>query len=63
LDAVAGCLAADALKPGACRAALPPGEFDRLFRVEERPELKNGKPVRRLMSVNSAYARGGGGDT
>jgi hypothetical protein len=56
LDAVAGCLAADALKPGACRAALPPGEFDRLFRVEERPELRAGKPARRLMSCNTQFA-------
>lgn len=55
LSAFADCLAAGALKHGAARAVLPPDEFARLFRVDERAELREGKPVKRLMSVNTNF--------
>jgi hypothetical protein len=50
------CLASDALKPGAVKALIGDEAFGRLYRVEVREELGEGKPRKRLLKVNDRYA-------
>ena len=54
LDSLAGCLAAGAFKPGAARQVLDT-DYDRYFTTTEKPDLKTGKPSKRLKQMNTAY--------
>lgn len=62
LDAVANCLGSSAWKHGAVKkllADLGAGDkYDQLFRVEERQELKEGKPVKQLQKFDSRFYTG-----
>ncbi len=57
LDIAAGCLSSNAWKPGACRAALPPSSFDRLFKTETKDVVKEGKATKQLIKVNQHFMR------
>lgn len=61
LDAVANCLGSSAWKHGAVKkllAELGAGDkYDSLFVVEEKQELKEGKPVKRLQKFDSRFVR------
>jgi hypothetical protein len=51
-------LASGALKHGACKATLPPDEYDRLFLVEREAELQKDEATpRRLAKVHLAFVR------
>ena len=58
LQTVADCLSANAWKPGAARLALPPEAWDECFTVEERPVLKEGKPTKKLLTINTHFLKG-----
>lgn len=51
---LAACIASDGLKPGACREVLGP-RFGEVFTTEERPELREGKPVKGLLKANTKF--------
>lgn len=60
VDRLAGCLASDAFKHGTVRALFEEFEdadsFRRLFETVEVEDLKTGKPTKKLLSVNTAFA-------
>jgi hypothetical protein len=51
------CLSTGAFKPGACRELLPEDEFVDLFETVETPDLKEGKPKKRLQKVNERFLK------
>jgi hypothetical protein len=53
----AACLAANAFKASSVRSVLPEGEYLRLFETTEKPELREGKPSRKLKSLDVRYVR------
>jgi alkylated DNA nucleotide flippase Atl1 len=53
-DAVVDCLSANAIKYGAAKKALG-GQFDNHFEVIEVPDLKEGKPERKLKAINTKF--------
>ena len=55
-EAVGRCLASGAFKHGACREALG-DEWDKHFTVTERVDLKEGKPVRKLHTVDEKFLK------
>lgn len=57
LDAVASVLASGAFKPGAARALLSPVQYEAVFLTTEKSKLKEGKPDRKLIRVDSQYVR------
>lgn len=50
-------MAASPFKYSAIKAAIPKHEFNALFTVTAVPELREGKPVRRLMKFDSRFSR------
>jgi hypothetical protein len=57
MDAVAGCLASDALKHGACRKLLGDTDFAKHFTTTERPDLKTGAPKKGLRNTMPEHLR------
>lgn len=53
LDRVAECLSSSAWKPGAAKAVLP--DADAWFETVETPDLKTGKPERRLQKADANF--------
>lgn len=55
------CLSANAFKPGACRQLFEEAgmvaAFDECFAVEEKPKMREGKPVKSLKSVPVAMLK------
>ena len=60
MDHLAELLAAQPIKHGAASKVLSPAVFAELFETIEKPELRDGKPVKRLMSTNDDYTKEGG---
>jgi hypothetical protein len=56
LDAVKECLASGAFKPGACRKVLDK-DFERYFTVTEKPDVRTGKPKKKLQSTSLTFNR------
>jgi hypothetical protein len=56
MEKVAGLLASDPFKHGACREYLG-GQWDDHFIVEVKPKLLEGKPVKQLQSINTHFVR------
>jgi hypothetical protein len=58
-DRLIQCLSANWVKPGTTRKMFEefgcPDQFDALFDVQIRSELKEGKPVKKLLSVNTKF--------
>lgn len=52
---VDGYLAADAFKPGACEKLLTREEFDQLFEITTKLDLKTGKPSHELLKVDDRF--------
>lgn len=50
-------LSSNAFKPGAARLSMPPDQWDECFVVEEQAELKEGKPVKSLQSINTRFIK------
>ena len=50
-------LASQPIKHGASKATLDPETYERLFKVEERPKLVEGKAVKQLIEVNHAFVK------
>lgn len=60
---VAACLAANAWKPGACRKALPPDVFGRLFVTTEKQVLRDGRAAGpKLASVDTRFIEAAAGE-
>jgi RNAse (barnase) inhibitor barstar len=57
IDTLADCLSSNAFKPGAARLAIAPDQWDECFVVEEQAELKEGKPVKSLQSINTRFLK------
>lgn len=57
LDAVSTMLASGAFKHGAARALLDEERYAKLFVTTEKSKLKEGKPDRKLIRVDSQYVR------
>jgi len=58
-DVLKGCLASDAMKPGACKKVLSPELWARCFRVETKTVLKTGLVApKELQSGNVNYLPG-----
>lgn len=57
VETIAECLASGAFKPGKCREVLPPEEYARLFETKETGELREGKPVKRLQTVDERFLK------
>jgi hypothetical protein len=55
---VAGCIASDGLKPGACKSILGEVEFPKHFDTIEVNVVKEGKPSKKLMSTNDEFTKG-----
>lgn len=60
VSVITKCLSANAWKTGEVKGVLeqagePPEKFHQLFRVEEQPTLKNGKPNKKLMTVDERF--------
>lgn len=55
LSAFVGVLASGAFRHGACRKLLPPDVFDTLFVTTEKPDLKTGKPERKLQRADQRF--------
>ena len=53
--ALGECLSVNALKPGACKKALPPEDYARLFTTTRKPVLKDGKPSKKLATTNTDF--------
>lgn len=58
----ASVLRSDPFKPAACRLMLPAADYGRMFITEEREKLHEGKPAKKLLSVNTAFAGGTNGN-
>jgi len=57
LDVVVSMLCKDPIKPGAARGLLPAADFALLFKVVEKPELREGKAVKQLMSMDTRFVK------
>ena len=57
LDMLVSLLCKDPVKPGAARAMLPASDFALLFRMVEKPVLKEGRPVKELLSVDTKFVK------
>lgn len=53
------CLASGAFKPGATSQVLDEATYSRLFKTEEVPDMKTGKPRRVTHAVNQNFLRKG----
>ena len=53
----AGCLSTGAFKPGACEKTLDPDAFNALFVTTTQTDLKTGKPLKKLRSVDMRFVR------
>lgn len=56
VDRVAECIASNGLKHGACKGVLT-DKYDQHFKVEEKPELKEGVPKKSLLQINENFTR------
>lgn len=54
---VAGYIASDGLKPGACKSILGDA-FTKHFETTEVPVVKEGKPSKKLMTSNDEFMKG-----
>ena len=59
MDRVCKTFASNAFKHGACRDILEPDKYDELFVTEERPQLKEGKPVKQVLKFDQRFMKGG----
>jgi hypothetical protein len=57
--ALGECLSVNALKPGACKKALAPEDFERLFVTTRKPVLRDGKPAKKLVTQNMDFVNTG----
>ncbi len=57
IDTLAACLSSNAFKHGAAKDAFTPDQWDECFIVEEQAELKEGKPVKSLQSINTRFIK------
>lgn len=55
--ALGECLSVNALKPGACKKALPPEDYARLFTTTRKPVLKDGAPSKKLATANLDFVK------
>jgi hypothetical protein len=57
LDQVKACLKAGAFKHGACKAILDKAAYARCFTTIVKPDLKTGKPKKKLQSTSLTFNR------
>jgi hypothetical protein len=57
MDAFTGLLVSQPFKPGAAREVLDADTYARLFVTEEKPEIKEGKPVKSVQKIDTAFTR------
>ena len=58
LDALFAVLKKDAVKHGALESVIGEAEAGKHIEITERPRLKEGKPKKRLLSVNPRFTQG-----
>jgi hypothetical protein len=56
-DALAGFLCANPIKHGAVKKTLSPEVYDRLFVTSLKPDLKEGKPVKKVLAVKPEFCK------
>jgi hypothetical protein len=57
VEVFCGALAANAIKHGAAKKILPPDEYDLYFVTSLKPDLKEGKPVKKVLAVKPEFCK------
>jgi hypothetical protein len=57
MDALSGFLCSDPIKHGAASKALKPEEYEEFFVTSMKPDLKTGKPVKKVLAVKPEFAK------